>query len=201
MFESKKAIKTRQRGFNLAELAIVLGVVGIILSGVWAISGSVSESARRETMFQEVVQTVKGVRTYYEGQYNVNISMSSSALTDLLIRHGAIPSEMVPDRTVAVVQANTPWTKTVTAEGSFLVRPDTGNAFHFQIEMRNIPYGACITLATRLSGDGAPKGLTGLSIDGTTMSTIPVTVGSAQASCNKQTSGSKLVLTYLLRQQ
>ncbi len=186
------------------ELAIVLGIVGVILGGVWAMGGVVNENVRRETMFQYVVQTVKGVRTYYEGLYAVDTSKSSVELTDLLIRKGAVPPEMVPDRTAATVQANTPWTKTTTGEGSYFVEPDGGNGFHFKIEMRNLPYGACLSLATRFSGDGAPGGLLSVQV-GTSSphlnSTFPVMISDVKGECSTAKAGSTLFLTYLLRQQ
>jgi prepilin-type N-terminal cleavage/methylation domain-containing protein len=55
----------RKRGFTLTEIAIVLGVIGIILSAIWAAASSVYQNLRTQQAVQEVQIIVAGYRSLY----------------------------------------------------------------------------------------------------------------------------------------
>ena len=59
----QKTYKTR--GASLAELAIVLGVVGVILGGIWTAASMVRQSAKVEQSVEAIGQIVEGVRVAY----------------------------------------------------------------------------------------------------------------------------------------
>ena len=51
-----------QSGFSLTELAIVLGVVGIIIGSIWAVAGAVRKDVQREQFVELLSSTVKNLR-------------------------------------------------------------------------------------------------------------------------------------------
>lgn len=51
------AHRVRLRGFSLIESAIVLGIVGLVIGGIWVAAASVIES-RRQTRFLEQIPTI-----------------------------------------------------------------------------------------------------------------------------------------------
>lgn len=82
-----------QKGFSLIEVAIVLGVIGTLIGGIWMFSKqSWTNSERTEAALQiNIVAT--NVRNFYAGQLGVP-AKSQAALTSALFVVGAIPASM-----------------------------------------------------------------------------------------------------------
>jgi len=55
----------RNSGFNLIEAAIVLGVVGLIIGGIWVAASAVSESKRISDTLAGTAQLVQNLRAQY----------------------------------------------------------------------------------------------------------------------------------------
>lgn len=208
VIKEKSAVSFKRRGFivragfSLMELAIVMGIVGVIMSSIWAVTANVLENTKRETTFQQIVETVKGVRSVLLGSGGLSPTISDANLTKQLILQGAIPPELVPDRTAASPVAQNLWNRQGGTNGSYFVGADPSTPLRFRIALLNLPYGPCIALATRVSGDGGPSGLYGVRIDGGAIITnLPVSVGTAQTSCQKTSTGSLLTFYFALRAQ
>jgi len=56
------------RGFTLTEMAIVLGVVGIVLGGIWAASSSVNDKQKANKAAQEVAIITQNMRSVLFGE-------------------------------------------------------------------------------------------------------------------------------------
>lgn len=64
-------------GFTLTELAIVLGIVGLILGAVWVAAAEVYHQWRVTTLERQIMQTVSNAKLLYKGQLS-NSSFSST---------------------------------------------------------------------------------------------------------------------------
>ncbi|MDR3425563.1 MAG: hypothetical protein P4M13_10920 [Alphaproteobacteria bacterium] len=56
------------RGFTLVEFAIVLGVIGAIMGGIWAMSGSMRNNTKQEKFSEMLTTTVGNIRGHYAGK-------------------------------------------------------------------------------------------------------------------------------------
>lgn len=57
-----------KKGFSLVEAAIVLGIMGIVIGGVWAVASSVQEKKRQVELSEGMIQIVDGVRKTYHNK-------------------------------------------------------------------------------------------------------------------------------------
>ncbi len=61
----KRQNRGSRQGFTLAEMAILLGLVSLILGGVWAAAAHVWHQARTKAAIEEMVTVVQNIRDYY----------------------------------------------------------------------------------------------------------------------------------------
>jgi prepilin-type N-terminal cleavage/methylation domain-containing protein len=207
---SNCAIKRSTRGFSLTELAIVLGVIGLILASIWALATQSWESMRQERLKEEIFNTVKSVRAYYQNQNG--ISGAFAVLTPVLIGQKVIAGDMVRTGGAcanagppAGVCADHPWgdtTAAIVGTGSFGICAWLYNTTtnctagigaaagtpeqYFAIELEGMPQDACIAAVMNNSGADAPVGLYDIYITGNSMLAaggFPVKAGTAQGNC------------------
>ena len=57
-------IRLSPRGFNLIEAAIVLGVIGLVIGGIWIASAAVSDRVAANRTATGLVQAVSALRPY-----------------------------------------------------------------------------------------------------------------------------------------
>jgi len=147
--KNRKNMRTHS-GFNLVEAAIVLGVVGLVIGGIW-----VAASTLRQNML--VNQTASAIQTIVSEANKIYTNMPRPAaatnLTPLMIQSGAIPSDLVMGTT-----AKTPWGTSLAVQ--YRVLPNK-----LQVYLQNLPKNLCYQLMNRLlantdtsSGIG-PQGL------------------------------------------
>jgi len=68
--------KTNKRGFNLIEAAIVLGIVGLVLGGIWIAASSVMERQRESRALSDLSIAIQNINNVYKG-YGGNGMLSS----------------------------------------------------------------------------------------------------------------------------
>ena len=69
--------RQRSRAFSLIESAIVLGVIGVVIGGIWAGANAVAISNQKSDALKTTLSIVQGVRNLYVGQTvasNINIT-------------------------------------------------------------------------------------------------------------------------------
>ena len=151
-----------RRGFSLAEIAIVLGIIGIVLAGAWVAVGSVNE---RNAINQAVqnLQTVAQnmIAVYQNGQ--LPAACGGIFITSPVIAAGVFPPTAIGPPVGGCQTGISPW-GLGGALGQFEVWHDaTHPPRTFMISFYNIPLDGCVgTLLQATACDpsqpGCPNG-------------------------------------------
>jgi hypothetical protein len=78
-----------RRGFNLIEAAIVLGVVGLVIGGIWIAAASVTENRKATTMASDFTFIVSQFKNLYKGFPAPGLAATDTVST--LFAAGAFP--------------------------------------------------------------------------------------------------------------
>src|SRR6202000_3454343 len=71
---SAKPVAKRKRGFTLTEIAIVLGIIGLILGAIWAAASSVYANLKANAAQQGVLAAAQAVRSLYATSANTGVT-------------------------------------------------------------------------------------------------------------------------------
>jgi prepilin-type N-terminal cleavage/methylation domain-containing protein len=154
---AQKRLEQRKKGFTLTEIAIVLGIMGLVLGAIWVAASGVYSNQKVTKANTELMAVVQGIRSLYATQNQV-AAAAGTDLTTALIRSGVFPSDTLstgnPQTAVAPGQA--PWTNgTIWVYSSTVA--NAGDAF--QVQFNGIPQTACINLLTAAAGAGRDQSL------------------------------------------
>jgi prepilin-type N-terminal cleavage/methylation domain-containing protein len=159
------AHEKKKRGFTLTEIAIVLGIIGLILGAIWVAAAAVYNNLRVSHANTAVLQTAQAVRALYSTSQTMG---TAGDITSQVIAAGAIPSDLVTGTT-----AIGPW------PGSVLyVLTAAASDTAFTVQITNVPKAACINLINAVSGTNRDPGLTAI---GATTATAPISATVAAA--------------------
>lgn len=107
-------MKRQTRGFTLTEVAIVLGIIGIVLGAIWSAAKMAYENQRTKTAREEILAIVNGWRSIYGGRQLDTINQND--VTQLSVNVGFVPNEMltgsnpcVPGGSAATCNIIGPW--------------------------------------------------------------------------------------------
>jgi prepilin-type N-terminal cleavage/methylation domain-containing protein len=204
--QRRSAKRAGRRGFTLTELAIVLGIAGIVFAGIWAAAAAVSENNRINEAVQDL-QTISGnMDTLYESH---KLPCAASVMTSNAVSAGVIPSSMLIGAAGAACTAGgvqQPWS---TASGDFAIYSDLLGAAtqNFRVSFYNVPLGGCVSflmqetncdphqpgcpIAVMTNDDAAPANYLGISGTPLVASSYPatgwqgvLTVTKAEALCS-----------------
>lgn len=146
-------------GFTLTEIAIVLGIVGLLLAAVWTASAMVRESMRQSKFAKEIVQ-MHAVTSQYGRGIAVN-----NYVNDLLLV-GGFPVDL---------GSTTPWQTTINSVPA-------GQAALVSFQM---PTSSCISAYIRNCGDSSSLycGMANLATAQTGLPPTPITTAMAAGQC------------------
>lgn len=82
-----------RRGFTLTEIAIVLGIAGLVLGAIWTAAANVYMNKRTALITQQTIEFVSNYRKLY-GPRGAGVA-SWTCVTPLGVKAGYFPSEMV----------------------------------------------------------------------------------------------------------
>ncbi len=146
---AQKRLEQQKKGFTLTEIAIVLGIMGLVLGAIWVAASGVYNNQRVNTAATTVMQTVQGIRSLYATSSTTGVGQVN--ITTQLINAGALPSNIVSGATTAG-----PFPGGFTAVAS---NGDAGGGNGFVISMSGATRAACINLLTQIGGTGRDPGL------------------------------------------
>jgi len=135
------------RGFSLIETAIVLGIVALVLGGIWAAYATIQEKQRRNIAYNALVQTMAWINNNYQNiSANIPNGTADTELTSALYETktvtGLYPIE--PDFTEVLVG---PWENTQ----FYVYRWNPSGTTFIYIWMLPIAPTACEEIVRRLS--------------------------------------------------
>lgn len=159
--------RSKKRGFTLTEIAIVLGIIGLILGAVWVAAASVYNNQRISHANTALLQVVQGVRALMSTSNSMG---TAGDVTATMISAGVIPSDLVDTATVPN-SAFGPWAGSTL---KVLTAAATDNAF--TVELNGVPKAGCIGLITVLGGTSRDQGLSAV---GATAAAAPIQAGAA----------------------
>jgi prepilin-type N-terminal cleavage/methylation domain-containing protein len=184
--------ENRKRGFTLTEIAIVLGIIGLILGAIWVAAAAVYTNLRTSKTSTELLDILQNVRSMYatagvvDATANMTLAnpptaQSGGGLT--YVQAGVFPADMI-DSTGTIVQ--NPW------NGGAVVTAATTSVTNdsVTITMDGVPTGACINLVMSNSGTGRDPDLQQILTGpvGTVPTSVmaggfPATASNAQLAC------------------
>ena len=83
-----------RRGFTLTEMAMVLGIIGVVLGGIWVAAASAHSSMLANTTAKQVVTLAQNVRSFYAGRTQIAASLIGGSLNSILEKSNVFPPEM-----------------------------------------------------------------------------------------------------------
>jgi len=156
-----------RRGFNLVEAAIVLGVVGLVIGGIWVAAAAVQSNLRKSDASKGLIQIVQNVRNLYYGQS----PSATGAITTQLVNANAIPGNFISGTT-----AINPWNGAITVSIA-------GSSDQIDVAYAGIPRDGCIELTSRNTNISTGVGLTQIVIGTVTVTTFPYLPTAAATDC------------------
>jgi prepilin-type N-terminal cleavage/methylation domain-containing protein len=144
--------KRKQRGFTLTEIAIVLGIVGLILGAIWVAAGAVYTNLRVSSTSRDMLAMAQGIRTLYTNQG----LMDAGFTTVNLIASGVAPGDMVNTATNTLSDA---WGGAITFTPATTINT-AGDSF--VVDLSGVPTGACVSLLSTNSSPATGTGIAGL---------------------------------------
>ena len=173
--------KQNQLGFNLIEASLVLGIVGLVIGGIFAAWGTVASQQRVRKAADMTTVIVGQIRTAYAARttFDTTDTASGATFTQALVEANLIPVDYLVNNSV-----RNPW------GGNVLITPDTTGM--------NVSYSAineadCKKLANMVLGNARNQGLT--RIDSTTVNSATNFSAITGTIC----SGTTLSLYFLLK--
>lgn len=149
--------KQNQLGFNLIEAALVLGIVGLVIGGIFAAWGTVASQQRVRKASDMATVIVGQIRSAYASRttFDSSDTASGTTFTQALVAANLIPVEFLSGGNV-----KNPW------GGNVLVTPDTTG---MTVRYDTVSSADCKKLANSVLGSARNQGLT--LIDGQAITT------------------------------
>ena len=193
-------LQKRKKGFTLTEIAIVLGIIGLILGAIWVAAASVYQNQRVNQAQTGILQLLQGVRTLYSQQATMGAGDQSLPL----VNAGVVPTNLIKTGAAAFPYIISPW-------GGNMFVGGTTDGLGIEIGLDKMSAAICVALTAAIygashdrtlensgtSGNATFGGFTAIAAVGTPVSsTAPPVVGgspvAAPATGTGCTAGSNL---------
>jgi len=137
-------LEQRKKGFTLTEIAIVLGIMGLILGAIWVAAASVYNNQRVNQANAGIMQVLQGIRTLYAQQATIE----GGDRTADLIGAGVIPTNFINGTTM-----RSPW-------GGNMYVGGTGDDAGIVIALDKMTTAVCVGLVSTIFGASHDRTLT-----------------------------------------
>ncbi len=159
-----KPSQSAARGFTLTELAIVLGIIGLILGAIWVAASAVYGNMRVSRATTELLVVAQAVRSAFASS-NTTGSGGGVDMTPSMIRAGVFPTNALDTGLPSTAtMAVAPWAQSRINVYS-ATSPGGVAGDSYQIAFGAIPQSACISLVTSNTGAGRDSGLVAVAGD------------------------------------
>jgi prepilin-type N-terminal cleavage/methylation domain-containing protein len=146
-----------RRGFTLTEIAIVLGIIGLILGAIWVAAGQVYTNLRVNSSSRDVLSLAQAVRTLYANQGQMDNGFTCPpAPCNAIVNSGVVPADLINTATTSLQDA---WGGTVTFTAATTINT-AGDSF--VVDLSNVPQAACVALLNINSATGTGTGIAGI---------------------------------------
>jgi prepilin-type N-terminal cleavage/methylation domain-containing protein len=126
-----------ERGFTLTEIAIVLGIIGLILGAIWAAASAVYTNMKNSQGQQGITATAQSVRSMFAASGNTGIAAGTNTLITVA---GMLPVSWNSSAGAGIY--GNPWNVNPAGSYSYVY----GNGTSFSVEIDHIPDAACAAL-------------------------------------------------------
>lgn len=134
----RRSGQTGRKGFNLIEAAIVLGIVGLVVGGIWVSAASVYQNMKVKRSVEQVLEIAQKVRTMHATSPTITATQAD------LITAGVFPTDM---RDVGAATLHHPWG----IANTVLSAATAAGGTTFDIIYNGLSSGSCSDLATRVA--------------------------------------------------
>lgn len=182
-----------RRGFSLIELALVLGIAGLVVGGIWVAAAAVYHHYKVSHALEQVQQIVENVRARYNATAQLP-NENYTAFTQTVAQADGFAAETKLSPNVAVAACATcyfsnPWgvgdaaavcgggavcVSAVDVFGPAVVQP----RYNFAVTLRGLPQGGCVALASKFGALWDEIGIAAMGVDGADAA-VPGTVYNA----------------------
>jgi len=199
---ARSRMAQQEKGFTLTEIAIVLGIIGLILGAIWVAASGVYNNQKVGKANTEILTIAQGIRSLYSTSSTTGDSAGASE-NGTFFAAGIFPNDMGSSSTTLV----DPW------GGSITVTTQTfstaGDAFG--IEFTSVSQAGCIGLLTQIGGQNHEPGLIYANATATasakgatswstgTSLTLPITASGAAAACAAGTNANAVQFAFKLK--
>ncbi len=198
MFRFSESARAGQKGMSLVELSVVLGIVGVVMAGIWAVYGSSQESLKAGQLHQQTLAFVKQIRDYYSGRALPSVAIASGTFTSTLRAGQIVPEDMCAADCVADSGATLRNAYGGTATANI---PDPASVPNtVEIVYTNIQQKGCMQLGMQLSARSDEVGLTSFKGNAhAARTTFPVSLAQAKADCDGASGNNTVTLRFKIR--
>ena len=127
--------RAQKRGFSLIEAAIVLGVVGAVIGGIWYSAAAMYENYKVNKTVEGIFSTARNVQNLISLKDSESLGVNQ-LMNDFLIESNSIPSEWIKNGTI----------KTPLDSGFYFFAHPVALDTHFVIGIEGISKSACISV-------------------------------------------------------
>ncbi len=141
------------------ESAVVLGVVGLVIGGIWGVASSVRASMQSNQLHQQTLNMLSSIRDYYANR-PLPSSPATANITSTLRTKGRFPEEMCPANCVASTGApsNTVYNAYGGTTSVYTLNPAT-YPNQVYITYTSVDMKGCMELGMKLSARAPEVGL------------------------------------------
>lgn len=131
-------MQRKQPGFSLIEAAIVLGIIGLVIGGIWLAAAAANDARKASEMEAGFLQMVRGIENIHKGQ---TFPSAGTDLTPLIVSAKLAPSSWIREGTLY-----NPWGGQITVTSATLSGRES-----YYLTIYDISARGCTKLVTRAS--------------------------------------------------